>query len=184
MRNVMRADEDLDVDAEVVGPPQDLDDPAHRPVAVVAEIHDLRGDDHAVQVFDRAHGDRRSAHAIHGHLPRGQRHIFGNLDPLADAIVVGHHEVTGAPDAELADHREMRAAQHAHDLAIGLSIALDAGDPRDHAVAVHRAGSGFLGNIDVAAQAGNGHFGNHEAVAVAVHVEPPHGEFAADAGAV
>ena len=76
----------------------------------------------------------------------------------------------------------MGAAQHAHDLAIGLAIALDAGDPGDHAIAVHGAGGGFLGDIDVAAQAGDGHVGNHEAVAVAMDVQASHGEFAADAG--
>ena len=128
MRDVMRTDENLDVDAEIVGQAQDLDDAAHRPVAVFAEIQDFRGDDHAVQIFDGIHGDRRSAHAIDRHLPRGQRHVFGNLDPLADAFVVRNHEIARATDAELADHGEMGAAQHAHDLAVGLSIALDAAD--------------------------------------------------------
>src|SRR5262249_45496930 len=51
----------------------------------------------------------------------------------------------------------------------------------DDAVAVHRARSGFLRNIDVAPQARHGHVWNHEAVAVAVDIQPSHSEFAADA---
>ena len=45
-------------------------------------------------------------------------------------------------DAELADHGGMRTPQHAHDLAVGLAIALNAADFDDHAVAVHGAGRG------------------------------------------
>ena len=58
VRDVMLADHDLDVDAEIVGHAQDLDHAAHRAVAVFAEIEDLDVDDHAVQVFDRMHCDR------------------------------------------------------------------------------------------------------------------------------
>ncbi len=182
MRDVMRTDENLDVDAEVVGQAEDFDDAADGTVAVFAEVHDFGGDDHPVQILDRAYGDGGRAHAVDGHLAGGERHVFGDLDPLADALVMGNDEIARAPDAELADHGEMGAAQHAHDLAIGLAIVLDAGDPRDDAIPVHRAGGGLLGDVDVAAQAGNGDFRNHEAVAVAVHVEASHGEFAADAG--
>ena len=42
MRNVMRADQDLDIDAEVAGHAQDLDDPSNGTIAVFAEIQDLR----------------------------------------------------------------------------------------------------------------------------------------------
>ncbi len=112
----------------------------------------------------------------------GQSHVFRDLDPLADPFVVRNHEVALPANAELADHGGMGAAQHAHDLAVRFSIALDAADLGDHAIAVHRAGGGLLGDIDVAAQAGNGHLGNHEAVAVAMDVQPSHGELAADAG--
>ena len=90
--------------------------------------------------------------------------------------------MAGTPDAEFPDHGRMGAAQHAHDFAVGLSIALDAGNSCDHLVAMHRAGSGFLRDVDVAAQARYGRRGNHEAVAVAVDVQAPDGEFAADAG--
>ena len=56
--------------------------------------------------------------------------------------------------------------------------ALNAADADHHAVAMHGARSGFLGDVDVALQSGNGNFGGDEGVAVAMDVETPRGVLA------
>ena len=95
----------------------------------------------------------------------------------------GTTKLPRAPDAELADHGRMRALQHLarsrHRRGRRARCARCA-PPRGRRA--WRASADFLGNVDVAAQAGDGHVGNHEAVAVAMHVQAADGEFAADAG--
>ena len=120
MRDVMRADQNLDVDAEVVRVAQDLDDAAHGPVAVFAKVEDFGGDDHAVQVFDRmltviARAPTRSTVTCR----EGIAMSSGISIHWRIRSSCGIDEIAGAPDAELADHSGMRAAQHAHDLAVG-----------------------------------------------------------------
>src|SRR6185295_7745062 len=182
MRNVMRADQDLDVDAEISRPAKNLHDAAHRTVTVVAEIENLGGHHQAIQIFNRTDRDRRGAHAVYGCLAGGKRDILRDLDPLLDAIFVGNHKESRPANLKLAHHREMRPPQHTHNLAVRLAVTLNAGNARDHTITVHRACSRVLGDIDVALEAGHGHIRNHEAVTVAVDVELPHGELAADAG--
>src|SRR5437016_11202749 len=110
MRDVMRADQYLDVDAKIVRPAQYLDHASHRPLAVFAKIQKLRGDDDSVQILDPVDSKIRCTHAMHSERSRRQSHVFGNLDPLADAVVVRYYEISVAPDAKLADHLGMRAA--------------------------------------------------------------------------
>ena len=102
MRNVMRADQNLDVDAEIVRLAQNLDDAPRGPVAVVAEIDDLGGDDHAVQVLFGMHFHRPRAHAVDRRAAGGNRHAFRNLDPLANAVVMRDHKIAAAAHAEFA----------------------------------------------------------------------------------
>ena len=64
-------------------------------------------------------------------------HAVGNIDPLLDAAVGGHHVAAAAADFEFADHGGVGALQHLDDVAIGAPAGLDAGDADDHAVAVH-----------------------------------------------
>ena len=98
---------------------------ADGPLAVVAEIENLRRDDHAVQIFDRFHLDGAARRRGAPQRPcRGKRHAFGNFDPLPDALVVRNHEVARAADAELAHHRWVRAAQHAHNFAVRAAVRL------------------------------------------------------------
>ena len=71
----MRADQDLDVDSEIVGMPQNFDHAPHRPLVRAAEIHNLGRDDHAVQILDGFHLHRTGAHAVHGFARGGQGHV-------------------------------------------------------------------------------------------------------------
>ncbi len=41
MRNMMRANQDLDIDSEIVRMPQNLDHPSDRPLALLSEIENL-----------------------------------------------------------------------------------------------------------------------------------------------
>ena len=94
------------------GPAENLDDAADGPVAVVAEVENLGGDDHAFQILDRRRPDCARAYAMRGSGFGGELHAFGNLDPLTDAVVVRDHELPFAADAKFADDRGMGAAQH------------------------------------------------------------------------
>ncbi len=67
-------------------------------------------------------------------------------------------------------------------LAVGAAIALDAADANHHAIAVHRLGCSFLGNIDVAFKPGDGAIGNDESVAVAMDAQSAGGEFPGRSG--
>src|SRR5579871_2931605 len=49
VRNMMRADQDFDVQAEVAGTAEDLDNAAGGALAMFAEIENFGGHDHAVQ---------------------------------------------------------------------------------------------------------------------------------------
>ena len=110
MRQVVLADDDLDVHAEIVGVAEDLDHAAHGGCAALAELEQLDVDDHAVQV-------RRRSRPWAGSTPmrstaarrRRNLHAVGDLDPLLDAVVVRDHVAAAAADAELADHGGVRA---------------------------------------------------------------------------
>ena len=86
-----------------------LDDAAHRPIAIVPEIEDLRCYYHAVQILNRTDRDRRGAHAVDGRLAGRKGHVFRDFDPLPDAVFVRNHEKTRAANLKLPHNREMRA---------------------------------------------------------------------------
>ena len=132
------------------GTPQDLDDAPRRPVAVVAVIDDLSGDDHPVQVFFRVHFHRARAHAVDGPTAGGNRHALRNLDPLANALVMRNHIIAAAAHAELAHDAAVRPLHHLHDFAVRAPVALQALDAKRHAVAVHGAVGVFFTQVDVA----------------------------------
>src|ERR1700720_1584101 len=70
VRDVVRANQDFDVDAKVVRTAQNFDDAPCGPLAVVAIIEDFGGDDHSVQVFFGMHSHRTHAHTVYGPTAR------------------------------------------------------------------------------------------------------------------
>ena len=64
MRDVMLADDDFDVDAEVVRMAQDFDDAADGVVAVFGKFEDFDVDDHAVEIFGTLDVERFDADAV------------------------------------------------------------------------------------------------------------------------
>ncbi len=138
VRQVMLADDDLDIDAEIVGVAQDFDHAAHRRRASLGVFEQFDIDHHAVQFGDAFHFGRGHADAVVRGSGGGRKlHAVGNIDPLLDAAVGGHHVAAAAADFEFADHGGVGALQHLDDFAIGAAAGLDAGDADDHAVAVH-----------------------------------------------
>ena len=138
VRQVVLADDDFDVHAEIVGVAEDLDHAADRSGAALGVLEQLDVDDHAVEFFDR--GDLRGGSTpMRSGLRRGGRnlHAVGDLDPLLQALVVRDHVSAAAADAELADHGGVGALQDLDDFAVGAAAGLDAGDADHHAVAVH-----------------------------------------------
>ena len=83
-----------------------------------------------------------------------------------------HDEKPFAADAEFADDGLVRAARHLGDFALGFAIAvIQARDAHGHAVAMHGAFAFFLGQVDVALDAGDGLIGDDKAEAVAMDAE-------------
>ena len=161
VRQVMLADDDLDIDAEIVGMAQDLDHAADRRRAPLGIFKQFDVDHHAVQFGDAVHFGRRHADAVvRGSDGRRQFHAVGNIDPLLYAAVGGHHIAAAAADFEFADHGGVGALQHLDDVAIGAAAGLDAGDADDHAVAVHGLFGGFGRDENVAGDARNRTFGD------------------------
>ena len=59
VRQMMLADDDLDIDAEIVRAAEDLDHAADGAAALLRKFEQLDIDDHAVQLFDRFDLGRR-----------------------------------------------------------------------------------------------------------------------------
>ena len=109
----------------------------------------------------------------------GDGHVFGNLDPLGQALIVRNDEHAAAIDAELADHGGMRALEDFDDLAFGAPVGPGVRDARDGAVAVHGAARAVAADIEIARNARDGVVGNQKSVAVAMDADAPGNEFAA-----
>jgi len=169
----MRADQDFDVDSEIVRPPENLDYSPGGPIVVIAEVENLGGDDHAVQVFGRIDRNFARADAMHIWLRRRQLHPFRNFDPLANAIVMRDHVISTPSNAKLAHDRRMGALHYLHNFAMRAAVALDTFDADGHAVAIHGTLGVFLVDVNIAAQSFDRLIWNHEAVAVPMHAEPP-----------
>src|ERR1019366_2429999 len=158
---VVLADDDLHVDAEIVGVAEDFDHAAHRRRAALGVLQQFDVDYHAFQLGDRIHLARGHPDAVHRGGPGGREfHAVGDLDPLVDPVVGGHHVAAAAADFELADHGGVSALQHLDDIAVGAAAGLDARDAHDHAVAVHGLLGRFRGDEDVAVDARNRTFGD------------------------
>ena len=137
VRQVVLADDDFDVDAEVASRPRIS---MTRPVVVpspLGEVDDLDVDDHAVEVVGVAVFGGGGADAVVGGRLAGEFEPVGDLDPLLDAGLAGDDVVGVAAGAELADDGGVGALEDLDDFAFGAAIAAGVGDAGQHAVAVH-----------------------------------------------
>src|SRR5437764_15491761 len=112
--------EDLDVDYEIVGIAEELDDSADGVLALLGELEHLDVDDEAVELGgggDLAGLDADAVEVGRGGL--GQLHAVGNFDPLLDALILRDDVLAAASDAELADDGDMGAFEDLDDFAVG-----------------------------------------------------------------
>ena len=100
MRQVVFADDDFHVDAEIVGMAQDFDHAPNRPRALFGILDQLDVYHHAVQLFDGCSLWRRHADAVHGRPNRRKFQALGDLDPLLNTVVLRDHEVAAAVECE------------------------------------------------------------------------------------
>src|ERR1035437_2081550 len=158
---VVLADDDLHVDAKIVGVAEDFDHAADRGRAALGILQHFDVDHHAVQFGDARHVGRGHPDAVERGGAGGREfHAVRDIDPLMNPAIGGHHVAAAPADFEFADHGGMGALQHLDDVAIGAAAGLDARDAHDHAVAMHGLFGGFGGNEDVAGDAWNRTFGD------------------------
>ncbi len=182
VRDMMLADHDLDVHAEIIRIAENLDHAPHRIVATLWEFEDLDIHDHAVHVFRAGHRHRFCTYTIGVFVRFGDLHAGDDFDPLLDTIVERDHVVAPAAGAELAHHGGVRAFENAHDLAVSAAVRLDPQDPDDHAVTVHGLRCRIPGYEDVALYEFERPVGDEKPVAVAMHFQATHCVFAAQPG--
>jgi hypothetical protein len=159
--DVVFADDDFHVEAEVAGAAQDFGHPALGQAAAGAGVvGDFYIDHGAVQFLggDLARAARRALGAA------------GDDDVAQDALFVGIHEVVIAAAVEAADDGGVSAPVDADNTALHAPAAAT---PALHqlsadAVAVHGLADSAGRDEDVALDAGDGFVGDDEAVAVAV----------------
>src|ERR1700722_19427430 len=182
MRDVVFPDHDFDIDAEIIWAAQDLNHPSNRVAAAFGKLENFRVDNHAVQILGRLDYNRRHAHAIAIHRSGRHFHAGGNLDPLANLLVVRFHKIPAFANPKLAHHGLVRAAQHLDDLAVGAAVLLNSRDTHYHAIAMHGGLRGLARDVDVAAQPFDGMIGDQESVAVAMHIQAADRIFPAETG--
>src|SRR5262249_13832189 len=112
-------------------------------------------------------------HAIHRRSGGRESHPLRNLNPLADALVVGNHKIPPPAAAELADDGGMRPLKHIHDFPVRPPISFQALNADGAAVTMHGPLGFFFAQVDIALDPGHRLIGNQKAIAVAVHGQAP-----------
>src|SRR3981081_1696404 len=91
MRDVMLSNDDLDVDAEVVWMAQHFNHASNGMLAIFWKFEDLDVDDHAIQIARPVDGNGRDSDSVASAALGRDLHACGNIDPLADAVVMRDH---------------------------------------------------------------------------------------------
>ena len=182
MRQVVLADHDLHIHPEIVRVAQDLDHAPHRARTLLRVFEQLHVHHHAVHLFHRRHARRFHPDAVGDSPRRRNLQPLGDLDPLLDAPIVGDHELPAAANPEFTHHGGVRALEHLDDFAVRAPARLDPPDAHHHPVAVHGLLRRFRRDEDVPRHPRRRLVGNQKAVAIAVHIQSPDGEFPAAGG--
>src|SRR5215831_4290719 len=129
------ANHDLNVDAEIVRMSQTLDHPARRSMSAVSKIQKLDIHYHAFELIHRLHSEGRDPDPVERRSAGFRnRHSFRNIDPLLNTFVVRLHVASASTNAELPDHRWMRAPQDFDYLPIGAASRLDPCNSHQHPI--------------------------------------------------
>ena len=105
VRQVVFADDDFDVHAEIVGVAENLDHAA-RPGLESFSGYSSSSTLTTMPSRSSTRGNRGAVTPMRSMAGAGGRefHAFRDFDPLPDAVVVGNHVLAAAADAEFADH--------------------------------------------------------------------------------
>jgi len=179
VRQVVLADDDFGVHAEIAGAAEDFDHAADGRGAF-ASIADKFGVDDGAIEFRNVREARALARAIFFageqlFAESGRKFFTGSqLDFVLDAGIVRDDDAAARGVPEEADDGWMRArddAEYAAFGAAGSGDAAKAGNLGDDVVAVHGVFDEIAGDEEVAVEIGNGNVGNDEAVAVLMEDE-------------
>src|SRR5580704_10183385 len=196
VRQVMLANDDLDVYAEIAGAAENFDDAAGGGCAAARKFQNLDVDDGSVEFVDVGNARRAMFQSAIGGCAiavgrwagrrcgcrqakflrelRSQLIAGENLDRVLHARVVGEDIVAALTVAEEADHAGVGAVEYANDAAFG---ALGAGTRPgaqnfgEDVVAMHGVLDSIAGDKDVASVLGCGDVWDDEAVTVVMEDE-------------
>src|SRR5271156_4475864 len=181
VRQVMLADYNFGVHADIAGTPKNFDHATRRSQAAFRKSRELHVHYRAIEFgeFYAAAGNARTRAFGRGHLAHfffqlGQEFLaWRNYDFVQDARVVGMHGIALRAVAEKSDDRRMLALDDLHNAPVGAAIIAAALDARENGVAVHRVANGIATNEKIAV-----HFRlllgrDYEAVAIAMRDETP-----------
>ncbi len=173
---VMLADDDFGVHAEIAGAPENFDHAANGRGAFAGVSQEFGVNDGAIEL-----GDVRKANALAGLLLRAGKQLFtqrgrefvarGKLDIVLDAGIVGDNHATARGVAEKAHYGGMRTGDDAKNASFGAARAgesAEAGNFGNHVVAVHGVFNVVARDEEVAVEIGDGDVRDDEAVAILV----------------
>ena len=174
VRQMMLANDDLGVHAEIAGAAEDFDDAADGRGSVASVADEFGVDYGAIEL-----GNVGEAGALAGAFFLTGEQLFaeggrefvasGKLDFVLDAGIVGDDDAAAGGIAEEADDGRVCARNDAEDAAFSAACsgsAAEAGNFCDDVVAVHGVFDEIAGDEEIAVEIGNGDVGNDEPVAV------------------
>lgn len=179
MRQMVLANDDFGIDAEIAGAAEDFDNASGGSGATTAVANEFGIDDSAIEF-----GDVRKALAASGEFfcareellaESGREFIAGRkLDFVLNARIVGDDDATAGSVAEQTNHGGMSASNDANDAAFGTASARDSaetGDFSDDGIAMHGVFDAVARNEDIAIDVGKRDVGDNKAVAILMENE-------------
>src|SRR5439155_5249919 len=180
VREMMLANDDLGVDAEIAGTAENFDDAAGRRCASVRITEQLHVDDGAVEFIEARDAPRADTGFIGAteaeFFPETRSELIAARDFnfVLDANVVRQDDVTLAAVTKQADDGRMSTVENSQDASFGALGARDASQALnlcEDMIAVHGVLNGVAGDEDIAVELGHGGIGDDEAVTVVVKNE-------------
>ncbi len=197
MRQVKLANDDFDIDAEIVFVAENLNHSSARILGGRRPVSDFDIDDYAFEVVPfGAAGGLLAQNAIDGFLRPGPRDgprdslrdgatvflrvllAWRDHDLLRDLLVNRCHVVPLTAVMKDSDHRAVCAHDRANDASFGAAVGTDCADLYQHAVTVHRRAHRKRRNENVSRKLclepriERGSVGSDKTVAVAMHAQP------------
>jgi hypothetical protein len=179
VRQVVLANDDFGVDAEIAGTAEDFNDASNGSRAAAAVANEFGIDDGAIEF-----GDVREALATSRLFLRAREELFAQsgrefvagreLDFVLNARIVGDDDATAGSIAKQANDGGMSASNDANDAAFGTTSAgesAEAGDFGDDGIAMHGIFDAVTRNENVAIDVGKGDVGDNKAVAILMENE-------------